>query len=59
MGTSWIPRKGEILEKGGGDMTPHPPYQLCYKFCLAAVVVQEAHIKETGLRKFTSSDGKI
>ena len=40
-------------------MTPHPPYQLCYKFCLAAVVVQEAHIKETGLRKFTSSDGKI
>ena len=29
-----------------------------YKFCLAAIMEQETHIKETGLHEFTSSDGK-
>ena len=34
MGTSWISRKGGILEKGGGvDLKKvPPPYQLCGKF---------------------------
>ena len=29
-----------------------------YKFCLAAIMVQETLIKETGLHEFTLSDGK-
>ena len=29
-----------------------------YKFCLAAIMVQETRIMETGLYEFNSSDGK-
>ena len=28
VGTSWIPKKGRILEQGGYD----PPYKLCFLF---------------------------